>query len=153
MKHRIRAASLVVQDDRLLLIKSRTPHTGEICWIPPGGGLAGGESIFDCARRETFEEAGVAVDLDRGVYLSQFVDEYFDTHNFEVFILCNSFSGDLTTENNVGEPDAMDVLEAKFLSRQDMRDVVVYPEMLRDDFWDDLDRGFPEVGYLGVRRG
>ena len=87
------------------------------------------------------------------VYLSQFIDEYFDTHNFEVFILCNSFSGDLTTENNVGEPDAMDVLEAKFLSRQDMRDVVVYPEMLKDDFWDDLDRGFPEVVYLGVRRG
>ena len=47
----------------------------------------------------------------------------------------------------------MDVLEAKFLSRQDMRDVVVYPEMLKDDFWDDLDRGFPEVVYLGVRRG
>ena len=153
MKHRIRAASLVVQDDRLLLIKSRIPQSGEICWIPPGGGLAGGESIFDCARRETFEEAGIAVDLDRVVYLSQFVDEYFDTHNFEVFILCNSFYGDLTTENNVGEPDAMDVLEAKFLSRQDMRDVVVYPEMLKDDFWDDLDRGFPEVVYLGVRRG
>ena len=153
MKHRIRAASLVVQDDRLLLIKSRIPHTGEICWIPPGGGLAGGESIFDCARRETFEEAGIAVDLDRVVYLSQFVDEYFDTHNFEVFILCSSFSGDLTIENNVGEPDAMDVLEAKFLSRQEMRDAVVYPEMLKDDFWDDLDRGFPEVVYLGVRRG
>ena len=153
MKHRIRAASLVVRDDRLLLIKSRIPQSGEICWIPPGGGLAGDESIFDCARRETFEEAGIAVDLDRVVYLSQFIDEYFDTHNFEVFILCNSFSGDLTTENNVREPDAMDVLEAKFLSRQDMRDAVVYPEMLKDDFWDDLDRGFPEVVYLGVRRG
>ena len=153
MKHRIRAASLVVQDDRLLLIKSRIPQSGEICWIPPGGGLAGDESIFDCARRETFEEAGIAVDLDRVVYLGQFVDEYFDTHNFEVFILCSSFSGDLTIENNVGEPDAMDVLEARFLSRQDMRDVVVYPEILKDKFWEDLARGFPEVRYFGVRSG
>ena len=32
--NRIRAASLVIQNDRLLLIKSVDPHTGDICWVP-----------------------------------------------------------------------------------------------------------------------
>ncbi len=156
MEHRInsiRAASLVVQDDRLLLIKSVLPHTGDICWVPPGGGLEGDESIFDCAVREAFEEAGISVELDRIVYLRQFIDKGFGVHNFEVFVLCSSFSGELTIENNVGQPDAMDVLEARFLSRQDMEGLTVYPELLRDDFWDDLASGFPAVRYLGVQSG
>jgi hypothetical protein len=34
-----------------------------------------------------------------------------------------------------------------------MRDVVVYPEILKDEFWEDLARGFPEVRYFGVRSG
>ncbi len=151
--NRIRAASLVVQDDRLLLVKSALPHTGDICWVPPGGGVEGDESIFDCARREAFEEAGISVELDRVVYLRQFIDKAFGIHNFEVFILCRSFSGELTIENNVGQPDAMDVLEARFLSRQDMEGLTVYPELLRDDFWDDLASGFPAVRYLGVQSG
>ena len=151
--NRIRAASLVIQNDRLLLIKSVLPHTGDICWVPPGGGLEGDESIFDCAVREAFEEAGISVELDRIVYLRQFIDQGFGVHNFEVFVLCSSFSGEITIENNVGQPDAMDVLEARFLSRQDMQGLTVYPELLRDDFWDDLASGFPAVRYLGVQSG
>ena len=78
MEHRI---------NRLLLIKSVLPHTGDICWVPPGGGLEGDESIFDCAVREAFEEAGIYVELDRIVYLRQFIDKGFGVPNFEVFVL------------------------------------------------------------------
>ena len=153
MKHRIRAAALVLHQDRLLLIKSRIPQTGEICWVPPGGGVEGEESVFDCARRETFEEAGIAVELGRVVYWGQFIDEHFAVHHFELFILCNAFSGEPTIANNAGKSDEMDVLEARFLSRQEMADLTVYPELLKDEFWEDFGNGFPEVRFLGVRRG
>ncbi len=153
MEHRIRAAALVVHQDGLLLIKSRLPQSGEVCWVPPGGGVLGEESVFDCARRETFEEAGIAVELGRVVYWGQFIDEHFAVHNFELFILCTAFSGELTIANNAGKPDEMDVLEARFLSRREMSEATVYPELLKDEFWDDLARGFPEVRFLGVRRG
>ena len=153
LQYRIRGAALFVQDNRLLLIESRDHITDEIFWIPPGGGVEGDESIFDCARRETFEEAGILVEFDRIVYLRQFIDERLDTHHFEVFILCSSYTGELTTENNDGQPDAYDVLEARFLFRQELRDVTVYPEVLKDAFWDDLDRGFPAIRHLGMQRG
>jgi ADP-ribose pyrophosphatase YjhB (NUDIX family) len=149
-QYRIRGAALVVQDNRLLLIKSVVHQTGEIVWVPPGGGLEGSESIFECAARETFEEAGVTVELDRIVYLRDFIEQESDTHHFEVFILAKSFSGTLTTENVIGLQDENYVLEAHFLSREEMREIIVYPEVLKDDFWDDLEEGFPSAKYLGV---
>ncbi len=153
LQYRIRGAALLVQDNRLLLIESRDHITDEIFWIPPGGGVEGDESIFACARRETFEEAGILVEFDRIVNLRQFIDQRLDTHHFEVFILCRSFSGELTTENNDGQPDAYDVLEARFLSRQELRDVTVYPEILKDAFWDDLESGSLAIRHLGMQRG
>ena len=151
MEHRIRGAALVVQDNRLLRVKSLVPQTGEIVWVPPGGGLVGSESIFECAARETLEEAGISVELDRIVYLRDFIEQESGTHHFEAFILAKSFSGTPTTENVIGLSDENDILEAHFLSRDEMRGIVVYPEVLKDDFWDDLEKGFPGAKYLGVK--
>ena len=153
MQHRIKGAALVVQDNRLLLTKSRDHITGEFFWVPPGGGVEGDESTFECARRETFEEVGILVEFDRIVYLGQFIDQRLDTHQFEVFILCRSFTGELTTENKDGQPDAFDVLEARFLSREEMRGLTVYPQVLKDEFWDDVDGDSGKVRHLGIHRG
>ena len=153
MQHRIRAAALVVQEEHLLLVESRLPQSGEICWVPPGGGVLGEESVFECARREVFEEAGISVELGRVVYWGQFIDEHFSVHNLEMFILCESFTGEPSIANNVGKPDEMDVLGASFLSREEMSVLTVYPPLLKDEFWRDLEMGFPEVRFLGVRRG
>lgn len=43
-------------------------------WLPPGGKLEGDESIFDCARRETFEETGLTVTFDRILYIQEFFE-------------------------------------------------------------------------------
>jgi len=37
MKHRIRAAGILINEDKLLLIKHK--HTNYDYWAPPGGGL------------------------------------------------------------------------------------------------------------------
>jgi len=34
-----------------------------------------------------------------------------------------------------------------------MQNMIVYPEILKDAFWTDLERGFPDVRYLGVQIG
>ena len=153
MQHRIKGAALVVQDNRLLLTKSRDHITCEEFGVPTGGGVEGDESIFECARRETFEEVGILVEFDRIVYLGQFIDHRLDTHQFEMFILCRSFTGELTTEYKFGQPDAYDVLEAWYLSREEVSSLTVYPQALKDEFWDDLDGDSRRVRYLGIQRG
>ena len=134
-------------------MKHVNPQTGETFWVPSGGGLEeGDESVLECARREVFEETGLTADLGKIAYLREFVEQEAQRHQFEVFLACTSFSGALTVANNVGQPDESWVQEVRFLSREEVRPLVVYPGMLKDGFWEDLEQGFPETKYLGVQR-
>jgi ADP-ribose pyrophosphatase YjhB (NUDIX family) len=56
MRHRIRAAALIVNDDDILLVQHVHPDTSDIWWVPPGGCMEVVDtSVFHYARRETFE--------------------------------------------------------------------------------------------------
>lgn len=151
MKHRIRAAALVVDRERILLVEHTHPLTGETWWVPPGGGVEPeDDSIFACAKRETFEETGLAVALDRIVYIREFMDDERATLNLELFVLGSAFSGEVTIANIRGKgPDEDYIRSARWLGKDDLQGLTVYPEILKDSFWDDLACGFVEIAYLG----
>jgi 8-oxo-dGTP pyrophosphatase MutT (NUDIX family) len=53
---------LVDASQRLLLIHERLEHGGTH-WLTPGGGVEPGEQPREAARRETFEETGIEIDV------------------------------------------------------------------------------------------
>lgn len=53
-----RAIVLTAQREVLLLCL-RSPDSGQLFWITPGGGLEPGESVEECIRRELREEVGL----------------------------------------------------------------------------------------------
>jgi 8-oxo-dGTP diphosphatase len=55
---------LVIKYKKVLLGK-RKGENGDGTWCPPGGHLEFREEIFDCARRETLEEAGIRINTLR----------------------------------------------------------------------------------------
>lgn len=153
MKHRIRAAALIVDADRrLLLVEHTHPQSGETWWVPPGGGLEDEDaSVFDCARRETFEETGLSVVLERIVYVREFLDYEHQMRHLELFITAVSYSGTVTTEHIYGRgPDADYIRSARWLSRADMQPLTIYPALLQSTFWRDWQEGFPQTRYLGA---
>jgi ADP-ribose pyrophosphatase YjhB (NUDIX family) len=154
LEHRIRAAAIIVQDDKILLVRHQHPVTGLDFWVPPGGGLEGDETIYECARREAHEETGLNVELGEIVYLREFVDLPDATHHLEVFILARSFEGELTTANlRSGDEDFSVVKEARFLSREDIAGLTVYPEILKDEFWSVLaSKDGLTLRYLGLQK-
>jgi 8-oxo-dGTP diphosphatase len=155
MQYRIRAAAIVVRDNRVLLVKHRNPNTGFEWWVPPGGGVIGGETIYDCAKRETYEETGLNIELGRILYLREFIDLELSVHNLEIFILATSFEGRLTTTNvNPLDEDAHYIKGADFLSLKEMKDLVVFPEILKDKSLSDLASDkWEDIQYLGQQKG
>jgi 8-oxo-dGTP diphosphatase len=153
LQHRVRAAVLMVEDDRLLLVKHVHPETGETWWIPPGGGLEPeDESILACALREVYEETGLEVDLGPLLYLREFREAEAGVHHLELFFLGSAARGELTLEHVKGSgPDEAYIRDVAWVSRADLPGKTVHPEHLTAGFWDDLQQGFPGVRYLGVQ--
>jgi len=155
MKRRIRAAALITQGNSVLLVQHVHPQTGFEWWVPPGGGVESKDaSIFDCARREVFEETGLQVDLSRVVYIREFLDQENGARNLELFLASRAFSGDLTITNVQGSgPDEHFIRDVRWVPRGELSGMIVYPEVLKDGFWNDLANGFPETKYLGTQVG
>jgi 8-oxo-dGTP pyrophosphatase MutT (NUDIX family) len=59
---------LLDERDRVLLVHAADPRTGLRSWYPVGGGVDAGESLDGAARREAYEETGLAV-LPPGVHV------------------------------------------------------------------------------------
>ena len=146
MRYGISAGAIVTDGARILLVH----HQGDGLdfWVPPGGALEGDESVFDCARREAFEETGLRVDLDRIVYIEEFVEP--DYHFCKFHICARTFSGELSLGNLPA--DETFLVDARFFSRDELDGLTVYPPILMTRFWDDLEAGFPETRYLGLRK-
>jgi dATP pyrophosphohydrolase len=155
-KHRIRAAALIVNEkDEVLLVQHVHPQTGDEWWVPPGGGLEDSDdSIFNCADREVYEETGLRVNSDKIVYLREFQDDENESINIEIFCLANKFSGDLTIENIQGNgADEHYIKDVRWFSKEALRNITVYPVILKNSFWSDYADGFNETKYLGRQIG
>ena len=153
MRHRIRAAAIVIEGDSVLLVRHQHDEIngGQSWWVPPGGGVEGEESLTECAKRETLEETGLSVELGRMVYVREFVEPGF--HHCEVFFATASHSGMVATGGESGISDVDQVIkEARFVRRGEMEGMVIYPEELRREFWDDLADGFSGTRYLGIQK-
>lgn len=71
-------------------------------WIGIGGKLEDGETPYDCARREIFEETGLIAEklFYRGIIT--FVSDIYGTEYMHLFT-CDSFSGEMRSDCDEGE--------------------------------------------------
>ena len=145
---RIAAGGLVMRDGKLLLVSHRGP-TGNIFWIPPGGGMESGEGALACAEREVFEETGIRVRAERVAYVQEILDAKH--HQAKFWVWCTYLSGEVTLEHLVPE-EVGDLLDARFMNRDEVSASNVVPDVVKDGFWADLEDGFPATRYLGLTR-
>lgn len=152
MKHIIRAAGLLVSDDRLLLALEKDEATGKEFWIPPGGGLEAEDgSVIACVHREFQEETGLSVQIGSLVYVREFVDTSRQTHKLEVFFRVHQAEGHLHRMDRSDPPMGSDLKRyVKWFTQKDLQTLDVAPRELRDTFWTEVLAGFSETRYLGV---
>jgi hypothetical protein len=98
------------------------------------------------------EECGLEVELERIIYLREYYDAPLDTLMMEIYFLASSFHGTPRAEIEVeGVLPYPPITRVGWYTQKEIQNLPVYPEILQDEFWDDLMAGFPGVRYLPQR--
>lgn len=148
MTHEVRAAVLAVKADRLLLVQHEFPG-GTPLWVPPGGKIEGGESIYDCAAAEFKQETGVDAKLGRIAYVAQFLLN--DRNSLTFYILADELSGTPKTQGAYGKENEW-VRDLRYVNEEEVKRLEVYPKFLKDRFWKDFGSGFRRTINLGATK-
>ena len=130
------------EENKMLMVKQH--HEGKDIWMVPGGGIEDGESSFEAAEREVFEETGIKVKTDRLIW---HVEEVSDRgQRFVNFFMAEIAGGSLKLGLDPEFDAEHQVLrEVGFFSKEEIMSLDnIYPEYLRDEFWRVL-----EGNYLG----
>ena len=138
-------------DENMLLVRQH--HDGKDIWMVPGGQIEEGESAVDAAIREVKEETELDISITRLLWHVEEVSE-----RGQRFV--NFFLGELLEPADhlkLGfdpelKEDEQVLREARFLSREEMSGLeVLYPEFLKDEFWDLLMNGKLEYNAFRMR--
>ena len=144
MEQRLSAGGILIQDNKVLLVHHYRENEYDF-WVMPGGGMKGEEGIFRAAEREVHEETGLAVRAEKIAYLEELIDE--GRYVCKFWVVCHSISGLLSIAGR--DTDEEYLQGVGFFSREQVRGMQVYPEILNHEFWMDLQAGFPVIRYLG----
>ncbi|GHF63884.1 ADP-ribose pyrophosphatase YjhB (NUDIX family) [Deinococcus metalli] len=121
---RIAVGCIVLRGDEILLVRERGR------WSLPKGGLESGELVQDGARRETFEETGIVVELRDLAFIVEFQAQTWG-HHLQFFYTGREVGGTLSPR----DPDK-DVQEAKFVPIRQLREFIRFrPRLVALETW------------------
>lgn len=137
---RIRAAIVIVREDKVLLVEhSKNNHK---YWLLPGGGVHNGELARNAAERELLEETNMHAEAGRFMFSAETIDPVTNRHIYHVFF---------EAENPRGEPSrGIDerVVGAQFVSIDKLKYIDLRPrigdELLKAISVSSMDHYHPE---------
>ena len=147
MKHRISAGIIVEHQSRVLLVRHLRPGRYDF-WVAPGGGVQGEEELSAAAIREVREESGLLVEAERLAYIEELIQP--DLRLCKFWFVGRLLGGELNTA--APEAKAEHIVEAAWLTRQDMEGKTIFPPVVRAEYWNHRDEGFKSPKHLGLRR-
>jgi 8-oxo-dGTP diphosphatase len=140
---RTRVAMVLVDGDRLLLVRHQKGD--QTYWLLPGGGLDYGEELAACAKRELFEETGLAVEVERFLYLSESISPDKSRHILHITVLGRLVGGALV------KADEAVLAEVAWVPFAELAALTMYPafqDRLLSSYAADFNH---DMHYLGSR--
>lgn len=128
---------------RLLLVKHTVTDENTSFWILPGGGLEENEYSWDAAIREVKEETNIDIDVLDLMYTleEKTQDGLRTTHYF----LGEYKDGKLLLGEDPEFDDNHQVLsDIRYFTKEEIKKLDrVYPEIIKDEFWDVIESYLP----------
>lgn len=146
MRQRISAGVLAFHDNRLLLVRHSRAGSHDF-WCGPGGGVEGAEELYQAAEREAFEETGIIVRAHTLAYIDELIDSSGRAVKF--WFLAEYISGEIDTASNPAKGES--IVEAGWFSRGELPKGHVFPEIIRNRLWADVENGIAAPFKLPLR--
>lgn len=129
----------------ILLVRNRDQNW----WCAPGGGWDHTqETILECAKREALEETGVQVNIAKLLYVQTLYIKKQDSIWLEQFWIAELVGNNEVPQGHIDQYGVVD--EARWFSKEEAQTITVYPEVLKNAFWDIIDNVLREKDrYLG----
>ncbi len=129
--------------NRLLLVRHTVTNEGTEFWILPGGGLEENEYSWDAAIREVKEETNLEISVIDLLYTLE--------EKTNCGLRCtNYFLGEMIGgQLNLGKDPEFDednqvLSDVRYFTKEEIQSLnKVYPEMIRDEFWDTIEDYIP----------
>lgn len=145
MKQRISAGAIVVHEKKILLVNHKRLARYDF-WVAPGGGVEGLETLEETAIREVKEESGIDIRINRLAYIEELYNKTIRICKF--WFIGDYIGGELRTD----EASKLNefIVGAKFLARDEIRNIRAFPSIIRDGFWTDFKSNLSAPRYLGL---
>ncbi len=145
---RIRACTLIIENEKLLLVKQWVPTRSHPVWLPPGGEILLGESAEKAAQRETLEETGLTSKISRLAAIHEFIELPY--HAYELYFLADRTGGELITGTDPEfSDDDQQILACRFIDFKELEKIELFPEFLKKR-WNDILTKNQDVIHVGL---
>lgn len=115
--------------------------------------MENGETIFETAERETFEETGLTVKAGRIKFVRQLLDFKNGNNVLELFVTTSNIRGKKTIENCKGKgDDDQYIKDCQFLERTQLTKVKIFPDILMKKLFNPKVMKGKNIEFIGVDR-
>jgi len=145
--HRISAGAIVIQGDRILLVRYYDRNNNNYLVGPGGGVNSDDESIIQTLEREVMEETGLDVIPSKLLFVEDLLSSQY--RHAKIWFLCDVIGGQV--EKTQGAIDE-GIVEVRWYRRAELANEVVYPPVLLDENWQSFSSDSFKPRYLDLRK-
>lgn len=121
-KVRVRVCGILIEEEKVLLLKHDTIGPAGYLWSPPGGGVEFGESLHETLIKEFKEETNLSITVGEYLFTNEFIGEKH--HAIELFFQVHHKSGELKLGLDPELPVDKQILsEARFISFKELQEL------------------------------
>ncbi|HEY4330260.1 MAG TPA: NUDIX hydrolase [Phycisphaerae bacterium] len=146
LPHRIAAGGVIVNEGKILLVRYPDIRGGSYL-VSPGGAVEENEGLAEAAIRETREETGVTVAVQRLLALEELLCTRF--RMCKVWFLCAYVSGEAGMTEGARREG---ITQAAWFSKDELAREVVYPSILLSNDWASFSSPGWSVKTMEIRR-